>query len=102
MFRVGQKVACINDRMNHGGQRPSGYNYPIEGTVYTIRDIFADEFGRELVRLCEVKNGQENTRLGFIEPGFDASHFRPVVSRKTDTGMAILKKLLQPKPERVE
>lgn len=90
-FRVGQKVVCID-------AAPGGWGFAenlILNAVYTVSEFRPPSMGRisptergkfAAVRVAEIT----------LSPGdwFLASRFRPAVERKTDTGMAILTKIL--------
>lgn len=90
-FYVGQKVICIDNLCRSGIPIP-GYNYVSLNTVYTVRDIFQNPYdGRTLLRLTEIKNPPFPSG---IEPGFDATRFRPITERKTD--ISIFKRMLTP------
>ena len=81
-FRVGQKVACIDDRACPCcGARPLQ-----KGTVYTVHRAFS-AWGAPTLTLVEVA-------VPAAHSGFRAIIFRPVVSRSTDAGMAILRQIL--------
>ena len=89
IFHVGQRVVCINVLCRGGSQWP-GYLYPQLNAVYTVRDIYANPCdGRTLLRLAEIKNPPLPSGN---EPGFGATHFRPVTECKTD--ISIFKKIL--------
>jgi len=104
MFRVGQKVVCIETWSLNG----TGYGDeigPIEGKIYTIRSIgvgFNSHYPDRLqVRLVEISNesrlyGGDRAKY---EPAFGAYRFRPVVERKTD--ISIFKAMLTPKRSNV-
>ena len=115
MFHVGQKVVCVQDIFSD----PTWFNYvpnrPTKGTIYTIRacgpGIFAND-ARTLpqtipgVLLVELVNPEMSWRWsGMTEQMFPAHIFRPLVSKSTDTGMAILREILDretvKEPERV-
>lgn len=90
-FRIGQKVVCIDGDWI----LREGTVAPREGETYTVRDKLFEGTCPSL-RFVEIVNqpiSYSNTP-GPIEPAFDAECFRPVVERKTDTGMAILTKIL--------
>jgi hypothetical protein len=78
MFKVGQKVVCVD--INGAGRYP-GYTYPELKTVYTVRELFnCPRHGHLCMLLVEIIN---EARAG-LEPGFGAHRFRPVVDRTTD------------------
>ena len=106
MFRVGQKVVRVSSSSGdaRGIAVAKKYNHsaPCLGEICTVRSINIWPFST-IITLVEHDNSHIQAALHLpYEPGFNARCFRPVVKGKTDTGMAILKKLLQPKPERVE
>ena len=88
MFRVGQKVVCVD--ASYYGPNSSRLR---EGTIYTIAHIGAEEDceGEYGVLLVELKTLQAQ---GWRD-GFRASRFRPIQERKTDIGFAheILRKV---------
>ncbi len=86
-FRVGQKVVCISKDEEWAlydasgtrlGTRRVGY-----GQVFTCTG-FCDEWSVPAITL-----------EGFPREAFHAAFFRPAVERGTDTGMAILTKILK-------
>lgn len=79
-FTVGQKVICIY----RYGENDLGIITPVFEATYTIREL--DDRGNALaLRLVEIINPpiRHVDPFGTIEPGWRASHFRPLVSRKT-------------------
>src|SRR3954469_6536842 len=83
MFHVGQLVVCVKTWSDYPGAPPPVIVGPVAGTIYTIREAFADLDGAALVRLVEIVN----RRALYNEPGwiaryeehtFFASRFRPV------------------------
>lgn len=101
-FHVGQKVACVDGWVHDGG----GYGDeigPVEGQVYTIRDIgFLNAITPDMlvVRLLEIRNTERYYRgAGLYETSFRASRFRPVVTRKSD--ISVFKAMLKPSKKRV-
>lgn len=88
-FYVGQKVVCIHEPRASQIAKWPGSHWPHKGGVYTIRaiNVWPTE---TLLRLAELDNS--HFTISRIEPGFDASHFRPVVERKTD--ISIFTKML--------
>jgi hypothetical protein len=98
-FRIGQKVVCIKSLTPSLDCR----NVPHKGAVYTVRGFSDDCTYRPdetAIYLEEIVNQPfYYERYGWYgEPSFMAFRFRPVVERKTDAGMAILRKLLKTKP----
>ena len=84
-FRVGEKVVCVDADENW---------FLTQDAIYTIVGILPGNF-----RQCDGLHLAEIAHPSGL--AFYASRFRPIVERKTDTGMAILQKLLQPKTEEV-
>lgn len=91
-FRVGQKVVCMDD----APRSPRRYkeNFPKKGVVYTVRGFDPLAAGVSIF-LEEVCNEPKQYNNGYGECSFRADRFRPAVERKTDTGMAILKSILE-------
>jgi hypothetical protein len=91
MFRVGQKVVCVDDRSNlwTAPWIKRGRIYEIAGFTAGTGDplgLFPD-------------SGSDVLLVGIHKPGgFAAARFRPVVERKTDIGFAheILRKASKP------
>jgi hypothetical protein len=103
MFYVGQKVVCVDDSINGGSCSPRAgghWEYPIKkGQVYIIRWV-----GNYVCRIC----GEELcVRLDGIYRGppndvpLSAKRFRPLDERSTETGMEMLRKLLNPDNHKV-
>lgn len=88
MFRVGQKVVCIDSPTSD--VRPPWREFPRKGAVYTVR---GDRPHFEPSILLE----EIISDVGWdgYEAGFAARRFRPIVERKTDIGFAheILRKV---------
>jgi hypothetical protein len=83
MFRVGQKVVCVDA----SACRNLGDLMPVEGEIYTVRglsepDIDDTPYG---VLLCEIRSG--GTHRNGNERGWMPSRFRPVVERKTSIAL---------------
>ena len=75
MFRVGQKVVCVDDELEPGCIRWGGVA-PVKGQVYTVSGFGKALRGDELcLRLFELST-----------PAwcYLAHRFRPIVERKTD------------------
>jgi hypothetical protein len=99
-FRVGQKVVHVADTGNLSRKRGNQL-WPAEitvGRVLTIRDIdtrYLKWYGILGLRFEEfVFEAVPVAGLGDVEPAFPSDHFRPLIERKTDTGMAILREIL--------
>lgn len=95
-FKPGDPVVCVDDVW------PAGSFYgveklPMKDNVYTVREIFVPSYpfrDRIAVRLIEIQNPVLDYVQGITEAAFDASRFRPLVTRKTD--ITIFKAMLHP------
>lgn len=92
MFRVGQKVVCVDAKFTNNLNIPE----LIEGNIYTIKSF--DAVGG--VFLCEetlLPNWTSQKR----NIGFSATRFRPIVSRPTSIEFAhkILRSVFSPTKE---
>lgn len=91
-FRVGQKVVCINS---------SRCDRLTDGLIYTVSKVwnwpsFSHLDGETVmsgINLVEVEAEHD---------AFDARRFRPVVEPGTETGMSILRELLNTQDKPVE
>lgn len=101
MFRVGQKVVCVEDKPMLVDIFPYraavGVNL-IKGNVYTIRGVVFDLKGTLCVYLVEARSPLPPLSNGMERPYF-ATRFRPLVERKTD--ISIFKKMLNKRLEKV-
>ena len=96
MFRIGQKVVCVNaERARLRGVSPAligAEAHLVVGATYHIRAVdLTHPNDPELlpcVLLEEFKNGHQDAPVW-------AHRFRPIVEKKTDTGMAILREILE-------
>ena len=97
MFRVGQKVVCVNDAsIGHGSFFVNAYGKLMRsdgnmggltrGNIYTVRRITATEY-QTLLALEEI-----DRPCAGPDPGFRADRFRPLIERKTD--ISIFTKML--------
>lgn len=85
MFRVGQKVVCVDDSGNRLNRREK---LPVKGAIYTVREVFA-----ESIHLNEIVNSpwfyyQEDGAVTLLEIRFRATRFCPIVSRPTSIEFA--------------
>lgn len=77
MFRIGQKVVCVNDKPEPNRNLPLGLIFPKKGTTYTIRAIYIaqnNDVGlllEEIINPFKTHDGQEI--------GFSSSRFRSLV-----------------------
>jgi hypothetical protein len=91
MFRIGQKVVCVDALSGKGTWRA---DIPIEGKIYTIEAFDDDEeYGLGLI-LFEIKNAD------IWNYSFGAHRFRPVVERATD--ISIFTEMLIPASKHTE
>lgn len=103
MFRIGQKIVCVDaSKHPHNWRAPSILR---EGAIYTVKGFEkAFQTGIELIVLEEsnVPTGWFVTSLfpgvkrGPFNYGYRPSRFRPVVEKKNETGMEMLRKLQDP------
>lgn len=87
MFRVGQKVVCVDA----GPSTVDGVVMLSKGAVYTITGF--DTSGKGGLLLSEVPH--HRFYCNGTPAGWWHWRFRPVTERKTDTGMAILREILE-------
>lgn len=102
MFHIGQKVVCVDDSFESGEWDVGRPNLPRANTVYTVRATFIETWSgcapSPALLLEEVINPVIGWSVGLPthrEIGFSSHRFRPVVEKSTDTGMAILKEILE-------
>lgn len=95
MFRVGQKVVCVDAETWDGGHFDAEQPLVV-GRVYTVASVGRTHFGDHGISLVE------NRRRIF--PFFGARRFRPVVERKTDISIfhEIARKATKRKPVNAE
>jgi hypothetical protein len=99
-FHVGQKVVCVDaPKPLFTKWKATDFFVPIIGQVYTLRDVFIEDRYANApvilyVRLCEIQNKSVETYTGPYEPAFGASHFRPLLPRKTN--ISIFTAMLNP------
>ena len=82
MFRVGQKVVCVDSGRDLLGRKSN----LVKGQIYTVAGTYQVQ-DKVAVTLCEVEPGDDCI-------GWWASRFRPIVERKTD--ISIFKAMLTP------
>lgn len=95
MFRVGQKVVCIDDRepIILPGYLP-GMDGLTRGRIYTVRraGLCSEYDGRPAICLYEINR--------LFDSPYWAHRFRPIVERKTS--IAIFTAILTPSPTKRE
>lgn len=105
-FVIGQKVVFAPASVDVGSRarlrnEALGFIYPDINRVYTVREVRLHSIsGEPLLLLEEIQNGSLADSRGYErEPGFEAKHFRPVETRKTD--ISCFTALLTPSKEQV-
>jgi hypothetical protein len=87
MFKIGEKVVCVNAGTtpgNRGGECWCAGEQLYKGHVYTIRSIHLDRYGDRVVWLDEVRRGDLARAEWGDEVGYCVTRFRPIVEKKTD------------------
>lgn len=97
-FHRGQRVVCVDASWHPDHEKL--YERPVSGCVYVVRDVVADWTPTHAgLRLVGIRNPAVRWNDGTTcELAFRASRFRPVVTHSTETGMAILRGLLDASP----
>lgn len=68
---------------------------PQYNTVYTVRELYDDQFnGLRGIRFYELRGEMLNIDGNIVEGGYHRDEFRPICTRPTD--ISIFKKILQP------
>lgn len=94
-FHVGQKVVCVDDVYESRNWKFIP-NRPVKNGIYHIRDIRESYYGIGFL-LREIVNPPHPFGLwdhGGREGIFPSWRFRPLQERSTETGMSILRSLL--------
>ena len=85
MFRVGQKVVCVDpDSPSVSGRCMWENDAPVRGQIYTVRRCFVDFTDTIVVWLEEIERGPMARAEWGDDIGYAAWRFRPLVSRPTD------------------
>lgn len=95
IFKIGQKVVYVGGGWK-SGNAIAGATGPKVGGIYTIRgfvDVWIPFCGCPGIVTEECVNAPVLWCGALVEPALAASSFRPLIERKTDTGMAILRKV---------
>jgi hypothetical protein len=103
MFRVGQKVVCVDAETLFPHRLGTG-SFQIDealvnGAIYTVRRDFIDHEGDRILWLEEVKRNERAKTFWGPDAGYGAWRFRPLVERKTS--IEIFERMLTPDLERV-
>ena len=73
MFKVNQKVICINDNFDRERQIRNGETYPIKGKIYKVRENYKDS-----IRLFEIQNPIQQYYNVICETAFFNFRFKAV------------------------
>lgn len=90
MFHVGQKIECIQPDAGRGTAWLADADRLVLGGVYTVIGLVSINKGGEdvpCVQLAEAKNSW------LFDGAYAADRFRPLVERKTEAGMSILREI---------
>jgi len=94
MYRSGQKIVCVYDGLYPGYIRGfSASEQIVKGEIYTVLRSIVDDDGDEILHLHEVCRDEESRTIWGDSAGYVATRFRPLIERKTDTGMAVLEQI---------
>lgn len=97
-FRVGQKVVCVNANLDDGAIGDMVFSTSLrEGSIYQVRwvGIWTDGLS---VRLVGVKRNFPEPE--YQDVPFCSWRFRPLIERKTKTGIEILRQIARDVTER--
>lgn len=92
-FRIGQKVVCVGRWLYF----PEIVHYPEFSKIYTVRGKRLCPWNRQTpvgLLLEEIVNPVVTCLDGTDEPAWDATAFRPLVTKKTD--ISVFKRMLAP------
>ncbi len=98
MFEVGQHVVCIADFEAElpvhvvMAYKSDGGRFPVKGTVYTVREVYADRVQPDVIglKLVEIVNPPLRCSTGRVEEsGFDKEFFRPLKKLKVEDFMGV-------------
>lgn len=99
-FRIGQKVVCVDGKFIDPRWYRSDIR-PCTGQVYTVRGFASEEYlkasddqASPKIYLEEIVNPEVKWGFGLAELAFPMCRFRPVIENSTDTGMAVLREIL--------
>lgn len=88
-FYVGQKVVCVDDSPARSGS----LRRVILNAIYTVDGI--DPETKTGIYLLEIPNDPIPPGVAWKFPiGWSRDRFRPLTEKKTDTGMAMLREIL--------
>ena len=101
MFRVGQKVVCVDDAEYAHRAGDSIIDYIQKGEIYIIREICEFDYRPDrqfghAVRLVGILRRDDN----YPDYPFALVRFRPIVERETD--ISIFKQMLTPTSKETE
>lgn len=102
--RVGAKVVCVNAEGILGPDSAFGdERAPLEGNIYTVRDIIYPDSETPCFLLEEIANKVREYHFGAYEFSFRASRFRPLVTDSDDNEIEaqFYRRTLQRKTQRI-
>lgn len=102
MFHVGQRVVCVDDEATAKYSKwpcSGGMDGLKKGVVYTIRAT-GEYRGVSCIWIEEISRPKRLAEYEYGELGFAVQRFRPIEGRSTETGMAILRDILNTKKEK--
>ena len=108
-WHVGMKIVCVKDTWLTDCWMFVP-NKPVMNGIYTIREVVPNWWYKEVdlaiwpetfgIRLVEVVNKNiywnHDSKTIFAEACFGVERFRPLITKKTETDIAVFKKLLTP------
>lgn len=102
--KPGNKVVCVDDRWPSPGRSEYGA-CPLEvGAIYSVLAIISGKgLGCDGALLDDaptavIQGVPNKSVLSGLEVGWDVRRFRPLVTKSTETGMAMLKAILHGAP----
>lgn len=78
MFKIGQKVVCINSKPDPNRLVPQGFVFPVKGKTYTVREVVPSLTHSGVIGLLleEIKN-PSHPKFN-VELSYDSSRFKPI------------------------
>lgn len=91
-FHIGQKAVCVDDdnRNQRAGGRDVNFWLKV-GNIYIVRKV--STLKRNLVWLQGINRRETYLGEDWSDSGFWADRFRPLIERKTESGVAVLRKI---------
>lgn len=102
MFRIGQKVVCVDDAFGSDWRSrwedAGAKTFPVKDGIYTVRAMVSRSCGRLGLRFYEIVNPEakcwHDGQRVVAEIVFNSHYFRPLVDRETD--ITVFEQLLPP------